>query len=291
MGSTSGSDIFGGITFIVIVALAVAAIAVMIYGRYLKQRRLAGEKDLIERRQAAHVDAVVIEPDAPSKESETAPADIVEDMPVAAAPAPKAAAKPRAATKAEPAPKVEAAPKAKVAPRAKAAAKPAVVKAEPAPKAKVTKAKAPAKAAIAAPAAPAPEAKPAPKAKAAPKAAAVKADAAPRPKAPTKAKPAPASKVEPVAKAEPVAAPSPSTADGDITQLKGLGPKLATTLAELGYTRLDQIAALTPAQASELDAKLGAFQGRMARDRWIEQATLLVAGDRDAYEAAFGKLG
>ena len=47
----------------------------------------------------------------------------------------------------------------------------------------------------------------------------------------------------------------------------------------------------TPGQAAELDAKLGAFQGRMARDRWIEQATLLVAGDRAAYEAAFGKLG
>ena len=59
----------------------------------------------------------------------------------------------------------------------------------------------------------------------------------------------------------------------------------------MGYTRLDQIAGLTPDQAADLDAKLGAFQGRMARDRWIEQATLLVAGDRAAYEAAFGKLG
>src|SRR3569623_1413164 len=214
MGSTTGSDIFGGITFIVIVALAVAAIAVMIYGRYLKQRRLAGEKDLIERREAAHVDAVVIEPEAPV-ESEPAPAAVVEESP-----APEVAATPK------PAPKLAAAPKAAAAPRAKA---PAKAKAEPAP--------------------------------------------------------------PPAAKGEPVAAPSPSTTDGDITQLKGLGPKLATTLAELGYTRLDQIASLTAAQASELDAKLGAFQGRMARDRWIEQATLLVAGDRDAYEAAFGKLG
>ena len=77
----------------------------------------------------------------------------------------------------------------------------------------------------------------------------------------------------------------------DLNQIKGLGPKLAATLAEHGIARVDQIAALTPQAAADLDAKLGGFQGRMARDRWIEQAKLLAAGDRAAYEAAFGKLG
>ena len=86
----------------------------------------------------------------------------------------------------------------------------------------------------------------------------------------------------------PIATASPAS---DITQLKGLGPKLAATLAALGYARLEQIATLTPDQAAALDAQLGVFQGRMARDRWIEQARLLVAGDRAGYEAAFGKLG
>lgn len=76
----------------------------------------------------------------------------------------------------------------------------------------------------------------------------------------------------------------------ELGQLKGLGPKLAATLAELGYTRIEQIAALGPDQAEALDARLGAFRGRMARDRWIEQATLLTAGDRAGYEARFGKL-
>jgi predicted flap endonuclease-1-like 5' DNA nuclease len=85
-------------------------------------------------------------------------------------------------------------------------------------------------------------------------------------------------------------APAATAATG-LTQLKGLGPKLTATLAELGFTRIDQIAALTPAEAEELDSKLGAFKGRMARDRWIEQAKLLNAGDRAGYEAAFGKLG
>lgn len=78
---------------------------------------------------------------------------------------------------------------------------------------------------------------------------------------------------------------------GAITQLKGLGPKLAAQLAELGVTRVDQIAAMSPAEIEELDAKLGTFKGRIARDRWVEQARLLTAGDRAAYEAEFGKLG
>jgi predicted flap endonuclease-1-like 5' DNA nuclease len=90
---------------------------------------------------------------------------------------------------------------------------------------------------------------------------------------------------------EPVAPEAPAQPVIEITQLKGLGPKLAATLAELGYTRVDQIAALTPGEAEHLDARLGAFKGRMARDRWIEQARLLNAGDKAGYEAAFGKLG
>lgn len=78
--------------------------------------------------------------------------------------------------------------------------------------------------------------------------------------------------------------------DAPVTTLKGLGPKVATRLAELGVTTVGQIAALTDAQAEALDAELGAFRGRMARDRWIEQARLLTAGDRAGFEAAFGRL-
>lgn len=87
----------------------------------------------------------------------------------------------------------------------------------------------------------------------------------------------------------PVASPPPA-ADDDLTLLKGVGPKLAARLAELGVTRFAQIAALSPADAEALDAQLGSFQGRMARDRWIEQARYLAANDRAGFEAAFGKL-
>ena len=97
---------------------------------------------------------------------------------------------------------------------------------------------------------------------------------------------------EPAPTEAPVAEPAVSEPTAsDLGQLKGLGPKLVAKLAELGITRIDQIAALTPDQAEALDARLGNFRGRLARDRWIEQARLLSAGDRAAYEAEFGKLG
>jgi predicted flap endonuclease-1-like 5' DNA nuclease len=104
--------------------------------------------------------------------------------------------------------------------------------------------------------------------------------------------PAPPPLGEPLGQ-NPVAMP-PATeepAAADIRQLKGLGPKLAATLAELGITRIDQIAAMSPEELDALDARLGAFRGRPARDRWAEQARLLSAGDKAGYEAQFGKLG
>lgn len=81
-----------------------------------------------------------------------------------------------------------------------------------------------------------------------------------------------------------------SPAEGPVTQLKGLGPRVAALLGELGIDRVGQLAALDDAQAAELDAAMGPFAGRIVRDRWIEQARLLAAGDRDGFERVFGKL-
>ncbi len=75
-----------------------------------------------------------------------------------------------------------------------------------------------------------------------------------------------------------------------LTQIKGLGPKVQARLGELGVTRVDQLAALTDDQADALDAELGAFRGRIARDRWVEQARFLAAGDVRGFEAVFGRL-
>lgn len=78
--------------------------------------------------------------------------------------------------------------------------------------------------------------------------------------------------------------------EAPVTVLKGLGPKVAARLAELGVTRVGEIAALDDDDAAALDAQLGPFRGRMARDRWVEQARFLAAGDRAGFEAVFGKL-
>lgn len=88
----------------------------------------------------------------------------------------------------------------------------------------------------------------------------------------------------------PAATTAPSPADGPVTQLKGLGPKVAARLAELDVTTVGEIAALDADQAQALDSQLGPFAGRLHRDRWVEQARFLASGDRAGFEAVFGKL-
>ncbi|WP_448578445.1 hypothetical protein [Thermaurantiacus sp.] len=77
----------------------------------------------------------------------------------------------------------------------------------------------------------------------------------------------------------------------DLRLIKGIGPKLQAMLNAMGVTRFEQIAAWTPEELAAIDARLGQFQGRPGRDRWQEQARLLAAGDRKAFERAHGKLG
>jgi predicted flap endonuclease-1-like 5' DNA nuclease len=72
--------------------------------------------------------------------------------------------------------------------------------------------------------------------------------------------------------------------------LKGVGPKLADALHGMGFTRFEQIAHLTPTEIERIDAQLGAFSGRLTRDRIVEQADYLARGDIDGYEQRFGKL-
>jgi predicted flap endonuclease-1-like 5' DNA nuclease len=76
----------------------------------------------------------------------------------------------------------------------------------------------------------------------------------------------------------------------DLQRMKGVGPKLASLLASRGLTRFEQIAALGPDEVTAIDADLGAFKGRLTRDRVVEQAGYLARGDQAGYEAAFGKL-
>jgi len=81
----------------------------------------------------------------------------------------------------------------------------------------------------------------------------------------------------------------PDTAD-DFSRMKGVGPKFAIALHGLGFVRFDQLAHLTATEIDRLDAQLGAFSGRIARDRVVEQADYLARNDLDGYEQRFGKL-
>jgi predicted flap endonuclease-1-like 5' DNA nuclease len=76
----------------------------------------------------------------------------------------------------------------------------------------------------------------------------------------------------------------------DLVQLKGVGPKFADALHAAGFQRFEQLAGLSQAETERLDSQLGAFRGRIARDRIVEQAAYLARKDIDGYEQKFGKL-
>ncbi len=103
--------------------------------------------------------------------------------------------------------------------------------------------------------------------------------------------PAPAPTPAPAPAATPATAPASTTADAsdDLRRIKGVGPKLVTMLHEQGVTSFAQIAAWNDADIDRVDAALGRFQGRIRRDSWVEQASLLQSGDTAAYEAKFGR--
>ena len=60
-----------------------------------------------------------------------------------------------------------------------------------------------------------------------------------------------------------------------IQAIRGIGPKLARQLDELGVRSLHDIATLTDSDIERLDHQLR-FRGRIRRDRWVEQARELV---------------
>lgn len=83
---------------------------------------------------------------------------------------------------------------------------------------------------------------------------------------------------EVVAAAAPVVEDVAKTAEAltdDLTQLVGIGPKLAASLGELGVTKFSQIAAWTPDELASFDALLN-LKGRAERDAWIAQAKRLL---------------
>ena len=76
----------------------------------------------------------------------------------------------------------------------------------------------------------------------------------------------------------------------DLCMLKGVGPKFAEALHRAGFYNFGQIAGLSALEIDRLDKQLGAFSGRITRDRIVEQADYLARNDIDGFEQQFGKL-
>jgi predicted flap endonuclease-1-like 5' DNA nuclease len=85
--------------------------------------------------------------------------------------------------------------------------------------------------------------------------------------------------------------PSAKGPPDNLQTMKGVGPKLAAQLNACGITRFEQLAGLSPNEIALIDERMGPFQGRIERDRLVEQADYLARGDTDGFEATFGRLG
>lgn len=91
------------------------------------------------------------------------------------------------------------------------------------------------------------------------------------------------SPVTPAAAAPLAAMAASAAADGepdDLQRIKGIGPKIAGILTELGIVRFDQIAAWTPENVAWVNDNLQ-FKGRIEREEWIPQAKAFIAERED----------
>lgn len=77
---------------------------------------------------------------------------------------------------------------------------------------------------------------------------------------------------------EPIPEPEPEESeDDDLQKIRGIGPVLQRKLAAVGVTSYRQIAAWGDDDIARIATELGAFPGRIQRDRWVESAAALLA--------------
>ncbi len=118
---------------------------------------------------------------------------------------------------------------------------------------------------------------------------------APAPKARPAAKPKvekPAAKPAPKVAAKPKA-PKPAGPErlkaarkgkaDDLKAVEGIGPAMEKLVNGLGFYHFDQIASWSDADVALVDAEMTTFKGRIARDRWVAQAKIIVGEGLDAF--------
>jgi predicted flap endonuclease-1-like 5' DNA nuclease len=69
----------------------------------------------------------------------------------------------------------------------------------------------------------------------------------------------------------------------DLQEIEGIGPALEKLVNSLGFYHFDQIAGWTDTDVALVDAEMKNFKGRIARDKWVEQARIIVADGLEAF--------
>jgi len=64
--------------------------------------------------------------------------------------------------------------------------------------------------------------------------------------------------------------------DDDLRKIKGIGPHLEGKLKKAGISSYQQIAEFTDEDIAQISRQIGFFPRRINRDRWVEQARVLV---------------
>jgi predicted flap endonuclease-1-like 5' DNA nuclease len=65
----------------------------------------------------------------------------------------------------------------------------------------------------------------------------------------------------------------------DLTLIRGIGPKIAAILHDLGVTTFHQIATFSDEDVTRIGSRLPVYGGRITDDAWIEQARTLAGED------------
>ena len=69
----------------------------------------------------------------------------------------------------------------------------------------------------------------------------------------------------------------------DLKVIEGIGPAMEKLVNSLGFFHFDQIASWSDSDVALVDAEMKTFKGRIARDKWVAQAKIIVTEGLEAF--------
>lgn len=69
----------------------------------------------------------------------------------------------------------------------------------------------------------------------------------------------------------------------DLKEIEGIGPAMEKLVNGMGFYHFDQIASWTEADVAVVDGEMKSFKGRIARDKWVAQAKIVVTEGLEAF--------